>query len=85
MPNLQRGGAHASILLTLLYIFAILATQRGGPWPNGPPPLNTPLTFGTKMRLVKAAKASPHAKFYNLSTDGSVDVINVRLANKNDD
>ena len=41
MPNLQRGG-HASILLTLLCNFAILATQRGGPWPNGPP-LNTPL------------------------------------------
>ena len=25
-------------------------------------------TFACQMRLVKAAKASPHAKFYNLST-----------------
>ena len=30
------GGGHASILLTFLCNFAILATQRGGPWPNGP-------------------------------------------------
>ena len=38
MPNLQRGGGgHASILLTFLCNFAILATQRGRPWPNGPP------------------------------------------------
>ena len=37
-----KGGGHASILLTLLCNFAILATQRGGPRPNGPP-LNTPL------------------------------------------
>ena len=28
-------------------------------------------TFACQMRLVKAAKASPHAKFYNLST-GSI-------------
>ena len=37
MPNLQRGG-HASILLTLLCNFAILATQRGGHGPMAPPP-----------------------------------------------
>ena len=37
MPNLQRGGGHASILLTLLCNFAILATQRGGHGPMAPP------------------------------------------------
>ena len=52
MPKLQRGG-HASILLTLLCNFAILETQRGGPWPNAPP-LNTPLG-GTVKRIVKRA------------------------------
>ena len=36
MPNLQRGGAHASILLTFLCNFAVLAMAQ---WP----PLNTPL------------------------------------------
>ena len=38
-PDAQftKGGGHASILLTLLCNFAILATQRGGPWHNGPP------------------------------------------------
>ena len=42
MPNLQRGGAHASILLTFLCNFAILATQRGAmaQWP--PPPKYAP-------------------------------------------
>ena len=39
MPNLQRGG-HASILLTFLCNFAILMTQKRGPWHNGSP-LNT--------------------------------------------
>ena len=29
-------------------------------------------TFACQMRLVKAAKASPHAKFYNLSTVNSI-------------
>ena len=40
--QLTKGGGHASILLTLLCNFAILATQRGG---HGTmvPPLNTPL------------------------------------------
>ena len=41
MPNLQRGGGgggHASILLTLLCNFAILATQWGGHGPMAPPP-----------------------------------------------
>ena len=28
-------------------------------------------TFACQMRFVKAAKASPHAKFYNLSTDNT--------------
>ena len=50
MPNLQRGG-HASILLTFLCNFAILATQRGGPWPNAPPP-NTPLMAIIRHRKV---------------------------------
>ena len=36
MLNLQRGG-HASILLTFLCNFAILATQRGGHGPMAPP------------------------------------------------
>ena len=52
MPNLQRGG-HASILLTLLCNFAILATQRGGPWPNGPP-LNTPLALPQTLQRLSA-------------------------------
>ena len=36
MPNLQRGR-HASILLTFLCNFAILANQRGGHGPMAPP------------------------------------------------
>ena len=43
MPNLQRGGGHASILLTLLCNFAILATQRGGPLGQWPPPKYAPV------------------------------------------
>ena len=39
--QLTKGG-HASILLTLLCNFAILATQRGGPWHNAPPPKYAP-------------------------------------------
>ena len=38
MANLPRGGGHASILLTLLCNFAILATQRGGAMAQWPPP-----------------------------------------------
>ena len=30
MPNLQKVGGHASILLPFICNFAILATQRGG-------------------------------------------------------
>ena len=39
--QLAKGGGHASILLTFLCNFAILATQRGGH--GSMPPLNTPL------------------------------------------
>ena len=42
MPNLQRGGGHASILLTLLCNFAILATQRGGAMAQWSPPKYAP-------------------------------------------
>ena len=51
--QLTKGGNHAAILHTILCLlyftiylqYTVLATQRGGPWPNGPP-LNTPLNPG---------------------------------------
>ena len=39
MTNLQRGGGHASILLTLL---CNPSDPKGGPWHNGPPPKHAP-------------------------------------------
>ena len=48
MPNLQKGG-HASVLLTFLRNFAILATQRGGHGPMAPPkyaPGQTVIRYG---------------------------------------
>ena len=55
MPNLQRGG-HASILLTLLCNFAILATQRGGHGPMAPPPKYAP-DLGNSLDRRKGKKA----------------------------
>ena len=56
MPNLQRGEGHASILLTFLCNFAILATQRGAMAQRSP--LNTPLVrcFPSVLCLPSASK-----------------------------
>ena len=37
MPNLQRGGAMPQFCILFYANYTILATQRGGPWPNAPP------------------------------------------------
>ena len=59
-----KGGGHASILLTLLCNFAILATQGGGHGPMAPP-LNTPLRLFLLSRLL--ARFSPFSTFLPFS------------------
>ena len=44
LPNLQRGNMPRFCIL-LYANYTLLATQKGGPWPNSPPPLNTPMCF----------------------------------------
>ena len=61
-----KGGGHASILLTLLCNFAILATQREGPWPNGPP-LNTPLDWSHFRKKKKGLES--------LKSDSSLEIL----------
>ena len=54
MPNLQRGGPCLNFAHFTMQ-FCIPSDPKGGPWHNGPPPLNTPLlpSIWTKSLTIK--------------------------------
>ena len=74
MPNFQRGG-HASILLTFLRNFAILATQRGGHGTMAPPkyaPDCSAVLLSTKLNL---SDVTSHTQAGLKSTVSAVELI----------